>query len=156
VNRTAEKVLSIISAVLTVIGIILSFISLAFFNYLKSDPMIRQDIEAELLADATLSPTDVDMFYTIFDFIGGFMWLIIIGLLISLILIIIGLVNIWKNKNPKVAGTLFIIAGLLGGILNLTSILLYIAGILCFTKKPPVTHEPQFVDDKYDGTMRPL
>ena len=75
------------------------------------------------------------------------MWLIIIGLIISLILTIIGIVNIWKNKNPKLAGTMFIIAGLSAGILSLTSILLYIAGILCFTKKPPLTNEPQFVDD---------
>ncbi|NYF25931.1 DUF4064 domain-containing protein [Sporosarcina sp. JAI121] len=155
-NRTAEKVLAIISAVLTVIGIILSFVSLAFFNYLKSDPMIRTEIEAELLMDATLTPADVDMFYSISNFIGGFIWLIIIGLLISLILIIIGLVNIWSNKNPKLAGTLFIIAGLTGGILNLTSILLYIAGILCITKKPPTPRETQFVDEQYDGTMRPL
>ena len=84
------------------------------------------------------------------------MWLIIIGLIISLVLTIIGIVNIWNNKNPKLAGIMFIIAGVFGGILSLPSILLYIAGILCFTKKPPLTDEPQFMDDQYDGTMRPL
>ena len=156
-KRTAEKVLSIISAVLTVIGVILSFAILAFLNYIKSDPAIQDDFRTEiLLFDPTLNNADIEIFFTVFNFLGSFMWLIIIGLIISLILIVIGLVNIWNNKNPKLAGILFIIAGLMGGILNLTSILLYIAGILCFTKKPPFTQEPQFVDDQYNGTMRPL
>ncbi len=156
-SRTAEKVLSIISVVLTTIGVFISFASLALFNYLKSDPLIQDEFEAEmLLMDPTLTPEHIEVMYGAFGVIGGFMWLIIISLIISLILTIIGIVNIWKNKNPKLAGTMFIIAGLTAGILSLTSILLYIVGILCFTKKPALTNESQFVDDKYDGTMRPL
>lgn len=156
-KRTAEKVLAIISAVLTVIGVILSFATLAFLNFIKSDPAFQDDFRTEiLLFDPTLNPADIEIVFTVFNFMGSFMWLVIIGLIISLILIVIGLVNIWNNKNPKLAGILFIIAGLLGGILNLTSILLYIAGILCITKKPPFTQEPQFVDDLNKGAMRPL
>lgn len=156
-KRTAEKVLAIISAVLTVIGVILSFATLAFLNFIKSDPAFQDDFRTEiLLFDPTLNPADIEIVFTVFNFMGSFMWLVIIGLIISLILIVIGLVNIWNNKNPKLAGILFIIAGLMGGILNLTSILLYIAGILCITKKPPFTQEPQFVDDQNKGAMRPL
>lgn len=156
-SRTAEKVLAIISVVLTAMGIFVSFASLALFNYLKSDPLIKDEFAAEmLLMDPTLTPEHVEVMYGAFGIIGGFMWVIIISLFVSLILTIIGLVNIWKNKNPKLAGTMFIIAGLTAGILSVTSILLYIVGILCLTKKPPLAQESQFVDDKYDGTMRPL
>lgn len=156
-KRTAEKVLSILSVVLTVIGIILSFATLALVNFLKSEPTFRGDFDLEMIAfDPTLTSTDLDAIYSSFLLVGNFMWFIIISLIISLILTIIGIVNIWKNKNPKLAGTMFIIAGLTAGILSLASILLYIAGILCLTRKPPLTQETQFVDDKYDGTMRPL
>lgn len=156
INRTAEKVLSIISAVFSTIGIIMSFVIMAFYNFLKSDPMIREEFEAEMLADPTINPADIELFYGVFNFLGGLIWLIIAGFIISLILTIIGIVNIWKNKNPKLAGIMFIIAGLFAGIISLTSILLYIAGILCFTKKPPLTNEPAFEENHYDGTMRPL
>ena len=140
VKRTVEKVLSIISAVLTVIGVILSFAILAFLNFIKSDPAFQDEFRTEIvLFNPTLNPTDIETFFTIFNFLGGFMWLIIIALIISLVLIVIGLVNIWNNNNPKLAGILFVIAGVLGGFLNITSILLYIAGILCFIKKPPLT-----------------
>jgi hypothetical protein len=156
-KRTAEKVLSIISALLTAVGVFLSFGLLALFNYLKSEPTFRGDFELEMMTfDPTITPADVDVIYSNFFLIGNFIWLIIISFIISLILTIIGIVNIWNNKNPKLAGIMFIIAGVTAGILSLTSILLYIAGILCLTKKPPLTVEPQFVDDQYDGTMRPL
>ncbi|MET3657209.1 DUF4064 domain-containing protein [Sporosarcina sp. FSL K6-1540] len=156
-SRTVERVLSIISVIFTAVGVILSFASLALFNYVKSEPMFRVEFDSEMMAyDPTLTPMELESIYSVFSLVGGFMWLIIISLIISFILTIIGIVSIWKNKNPKLAGIMFIIAGLTAGILSLTSILLYIAGILCFTKKPPLTQESQFVDDKYDGTMRPL
>ncbi len=156
-KRTAEKSLSIIGAVLSLLGIIMGFMGMGLINYLKSEPMFREEFEAEMLVtNPTLSPEDLEIFNTLFDFFGGTMWFIIIGLIISLILTIIGIVNIWNDKNPKLAGTMFIIAGLLAGFISLPSILLYIAGILCFTRKPLFTDKTQFEDEKYDGTMRPL
>ena len=65
VNRTAEKVLSIISAVFTTIGIIMSFAIMAFYNFMKSDPTIREDFEAEMLSDPALNPQDLELFYSI-------------------------------------------------------------------------------------------
>ncbi len=46
-KRTVEKVLSIISAVLTVLGVILSFAILAFLNFIKSDPALRSRKNSE-------------------------------------------------------------------------------------------------------------
>lgn len=156
-NRTAERVLSIIAVVLTGIGTILGFAGIAFFNLIKNDPTVRQEIEMEMMTDPTLSPSDMDAVFAAFDVFGGFLWVIIIFMILSVILNIIGIVNIWNNKNAKLAGIMFIIAGLMGGILTLPSILLYIAAILCFTKKPPLEDEVQFVDQPYnDDSMRPL
>ena len=81
----------------------------------------------------------------------------IIVMIISVVLNIIGIVNIWNNKNAKLAGIMFIIAGVVGGLLSLSSILLYIAAILCFTKKPPLQDDPYVGDQSSgDGMMRPL
>ena len=69
-KRTAEKVLSIISAVFTVIGVIISFAIMAFLNYIKSDPAFQEDFRTELLLfDRTLNPADIEMFFTAFNFL---------------------------------------------------------------------------------------
>lgn len=156
-NRTAERVLSIIAVVMSAVGTIFAFIGMGFFNLMKNDPAIRQEMEMEFMADPTMTASDIEAIFTFFDVIGGVMWLIIIAMILSIILNIIGIVNIWNNKNAKLAGIMFIIAGVLAGILSLTSILLYIAAILCFTKKPPLQEDIQFADQPHDGdTMRPL
>lgn len=155
-KRTAEKVLGIISAILTGLGIVMLGGLLGVFNIMKNDPGIQGELEAELYLSPEITPNDVDTILSMFNLVGGFMWLAILFAAVSLLLIIIGLVKIWNNSNAKLAGILFIIAGLLGGILSLPSILLYIAGILCLTKKPPLMEENQYVDDLNDGSMRPL
>ncbi|MFS0691000.1 DUF4064 domain-containing protein [Sporosarcina sp. 179-K 8C2 HS] len=156
-NRTAEKALSIIAAVLTAIGVVFGFLVMAVVNLIKNDPSFKQDFEADMMADPSLTQADIDAILTLFNIMGGFFWLLIIGLIISLVLNIIGIVNIWKNKNAKLAGIMFIIAGVLGGILSLSSILLYVAAILCFTKKPTLQDDLQYADRSYDSDgMRPL
>ncbi|GKV54845.1 hypothetical protein NCCP2222_07920 [Sporosarcina sp. NCCP-2222] len=157
-NRTAEKVLSIIAVVLTAIGTVASFFGVGILKLITSDPTFRSEMRMELLSDPTFTEQDVEMFFNVFDILGGVIWLIIIALLISLVLNIIGIVNIWNNKNAKLAGIMFIIAGVLGGVVSLASILLYVAGILCFTKKPPLQDEP-ILDSTYNensDTMRPI
>ncbi len=155
-SRTAEKVLSIISAAFTAITIVMSFVGLAFWKNLTSDPAWRREVEMELLADPEFTPGDVEFIFSLLNFFEGFYWFIIIALIISFILTIVGIVNIWNNKKPKLAGIMFIVAGLFAGILTLTSILLYIAGVLCFTRKPPLSNDRAFTEENYDGTMRPL
>lgn len=156
-NRTAEKSLSIIAVILTAIGTIFGFIVMAVFNLIKNDQTFKQELELDLMNDPAITPADVDLFFSIMNGIGGFMWFLIIAMIISIVLNIVGIVNIWKDKNAKLAGIMFIIAGLLGGIISLPSILLYIAAILCFTKKPPLQDNLQYADNSYNGDgMRPL
>ena len=156
-KRTAEKVLSIIAVVLTAIGVIFGFLGMALINLMKNDPTFKQEFEMEMMADPTMTQADMDAIYTVFNVMGGFIWLIIIGMIISVVLNIVGIVNIWKNKNAKLAGIMFIIAGVLGGLISLPSILLYVAAILCFTKKPPLQDDLQYGNQSYDSDgMRPL
>ena len=158
-NRTAEKVLGIIGLVFTALGVIASIFGAVIFNMFSSDPGLRTEMEMDLYSDPTMTPADIDMLFNIFDALGGFLWLGVVFLVISLVVTIIGLVKIWNNKNPKLAGIMFILGGLTGGILSLTSILLYIAGILCLTKKQTnVYQDDQIITDTppEDGGMRPL
>lgn len=155
-KRTVEKTLGIISLVLSIIGVVLSGLIAAFFNVVQSDPEFQMQFEQGLLSDPSITQEQIELTNTFMGLFEGAMWFIIIGLLISAVMTIIGLVNIWNSKNPKLAGIMFIIAGVLAGFISLPSILLYIAGILCFTRKPLLTDKVPFTDDQYDGTMRPL
>jgi hypothetical protein len=156
-KRTAEKVLSIISLVFTLLGIIGGFAFAAFMKVALSDGATRSEMESQfLLTDPTLGAEDIDIFFGIIETFADFSWFFVIVLIISLIANIIGIIFIWNNKNPKLAGTMFILAGLFVFVLSPTSILLYIAGILCFTRKAPINDETTFVENQYDDTLRPL
>ncbi len=156
INRTAEKVLSIVSLVFTALALLPSFI-LVIFGKALSDGEIRRELEADVYADPTLEPEEAQMVLSILDSVSGFGWFIVIVLFISLIATIVGMVSIWNNKNPKLAGIMFIIAGLFVFIISPTSIMLYIAAILSFTKKPPYQpSESSFVEENFDDSMRPL
>lgn len=141
INRTAERVLSIIAAILTTIGLAGSVLLGIFFNVGISQPEILEEIRLGMASDGTLTPSEVDMFMGFVESFSVFIWILVIAAFISLVLNIIGTVKIWNNANPKAAGVLFIVSGLFGGIISLPSILLYIAGILCFTKKDPLAPE---------------
>lgn len=156
IKRTAEKVLSIISLIFTVIALLFSFLFVAFGKFLTEDA-VRQEIEAEIYADdPSLDPTEVQMILEVLGSVSGFGWFSVIVLLISLIATIVGMVSIWNNKNAQLAGIMFIIAGFFAFVLSPTSIMLYVAGILCFVKKPPHTPAPLESEDVYDDSMRPL
>src|SRR4051794_8787807 len=127
-KRTAEKVLSIISAVFTLLAIIAGVAFAAFLKAVLSDGTIRSEMESEFLSDPTLGAEDVDMVFGMFDMFADFSWLFVIVLVISFIATIVGIIFIWNNKNPKLAGAMFILAGLFALVLTPTSILLYIAG----------------------------
>lgn len=156
INRTAERVLSIIAASFTLFSIIGGVIGAGFFTLFKNDQVFRMEFEKGLYEDPAMTAESVDFIFSIIDFLAGVVWFIVVIVVIALILAIVGIVNIWNNKNPKLAGVLFIVAGVLNGILNVTSILFYIAGILCFTKKPPLTDDHYVNNDSYDDSMRPL
>lgn len=147
-KRTGEIVLAVIGSVFNVIGIIaLLFMMIGAAGFINSPDyaLFMDQVEMELQNDPTLTAEDAqlisDMMPAIMEGIGVFGWILLVTLIISLILAVIGIVKVNKNRSPKAAGVLFIIAGLLAGILSLTSILFYIAAIMCFVRKPPIEDE---------------
>lgn len=138
-KRTAEKVLSIISIVLNVIGIFVFTLVILFGSAANSDPdSFFEEIEAELYADPTLTEEDVKLGIEFIDaflnFAVGFSWILIISFIASIVLIIIGIIKI--DKNSKNAGIMLLISSFLSGlILSLQGILLLIAGIMALVRK---------------------
>lgn len=159
-KRTTEKVLAIIGAVFTALSIISSLIFYGFIKAVSQDGLLRQEMEMDLLSDEAFTVEDVDMIMWFIDSLAGFGLFIIIILVISLIATVIGIVYIWNDKNRKLAGSMFIVGGLFAFGLSITSILLYIAGIFCFTKKAPYVEESIYIEDgSADGNgdkMKPL
>lgn len=155
VNRVAERVLAIISAVFTTFALVGSVVFLGLINVGLSDAEMRADIEAEIYNDPTFTVEEADMIVMVIDVMAGFMWVVIIALIISLVLNIIGMFLIWNSSNAKVAGILFILSGLINFILSISSILLYIAAVLSFTKKPS-ENVPQVGNESSESDFRPL
>ncbi len=154
-NRTAEKVLGIIGAVFTFLAIIGNIIVFGFIKVLSSDPVMRQELEMDLFTEEGFSTEDIEMIMGIVDSLAGLGVIITIIMVISLIATIIGIVYIWNDKNRKLAGAMFIVGGLFAFGLSVTSILLYIAAILCFTKKPPVADEIVFIESGPEENINP-
>lgn len=155
-KRTPEKVLSIISLVFTVLSIVGWGLFVAFSRAFSGAGEFAKEFQMELYADPSMTDEDVELTMLGLEFLEGFSWFIVAVLIVSLIVTIVGMVFMWKDKNPKLAGVMFIIAGLFALIITPTSIMLYIAGILCFTRKPPLTDDQSFVGESHDDSMRPL
>ncbi|WP_158233778.1 DUF4064 domain-containing protein [Sporosarcina sp. P3] len=151
INRTAERVLGIISAILLVLGVIGSALVAFIWNMASTDPAFMDEFREGIVSEGVLNTEEIDMFMSFMGSFSTIIWVLVAVAFIGLVLNIIGLVKVWNNKSPKTAGTVFIVAGLLGGILSLASILLYIAAILCFTKKPPMAPGPS--PDEYVSTQ---
>lgn len=151
INRTAERVLGIISAVLLTLSVLGAALVAFIWNMASSDPTFMDEFRGEIVSEGVVNTEEVDMFMSFMGSFSTIIWVLVAVAFIGLVLNIIGLVKVWNNKSPKTAGILFIIAGLLGGFLSLPSILLYIAAILCFTKKPPMAPGPS--SDEYVSTQ---
>lgn len=154
VSRGAEKALGIIGIIfnLIVIGSTI-FLILNADNFQRS-PQFQQ-IEEEIRSNPSFAnPQDaqaaVDAFAASFGAVG---WTLVILLGISTLFAILAVLNLRKDKNAKLAGAFFIIAGLFAGILSLTSILFYIAAIMCFVRRPKRTHNDdlRYRDDDRGG-----
>jgi len=147
-SRTGELALGIVSAVFTFLGTILTVIFLIGGSSVFTDEAFIAEFEQEIYNDPTLSEIEaqetIDIMGVFFEMFTVLGWLAVATLVISLVLNIIGVVSVSKNKKPKLAGVMFIIAGVFAGILSLTSILLYIAAIMCFVRKPPVRTEEEY------------
>lgn len=141
-SRAGEVTLGVIGTILNVI--LLIFATLAVVGASNANPdELKQTFEKEImLSDPSMTADDIAVFNDVVDIslnvVGVVGWVIVVTLLISVILSILGVVKVSKNKSPKAAGILFIFAGLLSGILLLAPILFYIAAIMCFVRKTPV------------------
>lgn len=147
-SRTGEIVLGVISAIMTLLSIILVTILVISGSNVLKDEAFTTEFQNVIAEEPTMTEADLqiidDNMHLVIDAFNIFGWVFVIILVISLILNIIGIVSISKNKNPKLAGIMFIIAGLFAGILSPTSLLLYIAAIMCFVRKPPVQLQEEF------------
>lgn len=154
-SRTGEIVLGVISAIMTFLSIILVVVLVVSGSSILKDEEFKGDFQNIIADDPAYTEADIQMIddnmALAVDAFNIFGWVFIIILVISLILNIVGIVSVSKNKNPKLAGIMFIIAGVFAGIISLTSILLYIAAIMCFVRKPPVQ-----VQEEYYSTEKPL
>lgn len=141
-SRAGEVTLGVIGTILNVILLIFATLTVVGASNANPDEM-KQMLEKEImLSDPSMTAEDIAVFNDVVDVglnvVGVVGWVIVVTLLISVILSILGVVKVSKNKSPKAAGILFIFAGLLSGILLLAPILFYIAAIMCFVRKTPV------------------
>lgn len=138
VNRAGEKVLGVIGLVFNILAIILFVYLITSFSNEQNKAEFERYMEEEVANDPTLAELGdtqmiVDTFMTSFAVIS---WVIVGLLVISSIFAILALVNLGKNRSAKLAGAFFIIAGLFAFVLSPTSILFYIAAIMCFVRRP--------------------
>ena len=147
-SRTGEVVLGVISAIMTLLSIILVAILVVSGSSLMQDEAFKSEFENMMVTDPNVTEADIqlvnDNMDVVIDAFSVFGWVFIIILVISLILNIVGIVSVSKNKNAKLAGIMFILAGLFAGIISITSILLYVAAIMCFVRKPPVQLQEEY------------
>ncbi|MDE0583676.1 DUF4064 domain-containing protein [Planococcus sp. A6] len=145
IKRTGEKALGIIGSIFNVIGIILSIIVITSLSGFEGSQMQMQ-LEEEIRNDPNLTnPGDVEMtmdmvnsFVQGFDVLG---WIVVALLVVSTVFAILAITKLKSFDTANTAGIFFILAGIFAGILSLTSILFYIAAIMCFVRKPPLRED---------------
>lgn len=151
VNRAGEKVLGIIGIVFNILAIALIGFGMASYSSVQGTPEFQQYIEDEIMADPAFSNPEeaqmvIDMMSSSFNIVG---WVLIALLALSTIFAIVALVNLRKRGKASMAGVFFILAGLFAGLLSLTSILFYIAAIMCFVRKPRASNNQNLRDDDF-------
>lgn len=154
-SRVGEVTLGIIGSILNAIFLII--VTLAVMGVSSADSgEIKMYIEEQMvITDSTMTSEDMLMFndavdvgLNIFGVVG---WFFVGTLLISLILSIIGVFKVSKNRSPKTAGVLFIFAAMFSGIILLAPILFYIAAIMCFARK---TTNHRIEEPVYNNNMQ--
>ncbi|MBS4177227.1 DUF4064 domain-containing protein [Lederbergia citrea] len=135
-KRTGELALGIIGIILS--GLMI-FVGMLFMWISKTDEF-KTAMMDEFANDPSIKPEDFEM---IFNFMSGAGWALIIAAVLGVIFGLIGVLNIKGNKNPKLAGWLFIAGTVSVGVISvgfgfLPALLFLIAGIMCLVRKPPV------------------
>lgn len=130
-NRTIEKILAMIASILNVFGIATTGIILFGIDSFFGAENVQQQFD-ELQENTSSNLTLADL-YDISQLFGSIGWLVIVVLIISLILGTAGMIKL--SSDTKLAGILFIGAGIFACLISVPSILYYIAAILCFIRK---------------------
>ena len=160
-SRAGEVALGIIGTILNVIFLIVVTLSVVGLSSID-ETEFKQIAEEEMtLQDPNLTTEDLAIINDVIDTSAGVIgvvgWVLVVTLLISVILSIVAVVKVSKNKSPKTAGILFIVSGLLSGILLLAPILFYIAAIMCFVRKTPnLDADDPFYNNEYQETKHTL
>jgi hypothetical protein len=144
VKRTIEIVLGSVGTIFNLIAIAIMGLMVKLVSEIKNNAQVQDELVAEFKNQLTNDPqfkdTDIQTFaesmVSAINFLGPFGWFIIICFIISVVAGIVGIVQIVKRKNKaNFAGIMFLVAGVFAGILSLTSIVYYIAAIMCFVRK---------------------
>lgn len=143
-KRTTEIVLGIIGTVFNMIAIAIMGIIVRVVLEVKNNTLLQDELVEEFKTQLTNDPqfkdTDIQTFaesmVSAINFLGPFGWFIIVCFIVSVIAGIVGIVLVVRTKNRATyAGSLFLVAGVFAGILSFTSIIYYIAAIMCFVRK---------------------
>ncbi|SHG08352.1 DUF4064 domain-containing protein [Ornithinibacillus halophilus] len=130
-KRTGEVILGIVGAVFY------SFLALmgVFAIWLKNNPQFLEEALAEAPDDLGVSTSDI------IEGIGSGGTFILIAAIIAVILGIVAMVLLKGNKQPKIAGIIFIATALVFAVVTFgagifAGLFYVIAGIMCFARKP--------------------
>lgn len=137
-KRTVEKVLTMAAIICSVLGIGLMSVIIFGIGVVFDDPNTVEEIVVEQNQTGQEQITVEEMqeaIDVIQPFVNTFGWVIVALLVISVVLGIIAFVYLVKNKSMNATGGLLIAAGVLSGLISITSILYYIAAIMCFVRK---------------------
>ncbi|WP_203334180.1 DUF4064 domain-containing protein [Planococcus beigongshangi] len=143
ISRTGERVLGIIGIVFNVLSIILLAWLITSISSLEGTAEFEQ-FQQEIMNDPAFegNPEEAQM---VVDFITGsvsvFGWILVAMLVLSTIFAIVAILNLKKTRSANLAGVFFILAGLLAFVLSPTSILFYVAAIMCFVRKPQLRED---------------
>ncbi|WP_422122186.1 DUF4064 domain-containing protein [Planococcus sp. X10-3] len=143
ISRTGERVLGIIGTVFNVITILLLVWLITSLSGLEGTAEF-EEFQQDFMNDPMFegSPEEAQMVMDFFVEGAGIIgWVTVAILVLSTIFAIVALMNLKKIRSAQLAGIFFILAGLLAGVMTPTSILFYIAAIMCFVRKPPMRED---------------
>ncbi|MGM9966370.1 MULTISPECIES: DUF4064 domain-containing protein [unclassified Rummeliibacillus] len=144
-KRTIEIVLGSVGTLFNLIAIAIMGLIVKLVSEVKNNTQLQDELVTEFKNQLTNDPqfkdTDIQAFaesmVSAINFLGPFGWFIIICFIVSVVAGIVGIVQAVRTKNrANFAGSMFIVAGVFAGILSLTSIVYYIAAIMCYVRKP--------------------
>lgn len=135
-KRTVEIVLGVIGVVLSGIMSLFGFTLISAANSEEINTLLFEEFNN----DPMFTIEDVEMIIGALPVMG---WILVAAAVSGVVFGLIGVFSVRGNRKPKLAGAMFIIGAVLVGILTIgfgfiPALLLLIAGIMCFARKPKV------------------